>query len=86
MRISTYREIPRKLDDAKFFHFLVVCLDNPIKKALGVIARKGAKKKEVLVIFCVFSEIGIHYFDSIIIHLGLLIDRSVANLKTEALL
>ena len=35
--------------------------------------------------FCVFSEIGIQYFDSIIIHLGLLINRSVANPKIEAL-
>ena len=53
---------------------------------LGVIEGKEATKIEVLVIFCVFSEIGIQYFDSIIIHLGLLINRSVANPKIEALL
>ena len=50
---------------------------------------KKRRKIEVLVIFCVFSEIGIQYFDSIIIHLlrvGLLINRSVANPKIEALL
>ena len=54
--------------------------------ALGVIGGKEATKIEVLVIFCVFSVIGIQYFDSIIIHLGLLINRSVANPKITALL
>ena len=54
--------------------------------ALGIIEGKKATKTEVLVIFYVFSEIGIEYFDSIIIHLGLLINRSVANPKIEALL
>ena len=54
--------------------------------ALGVIEGKEATKIEFLVILCVFSEIGIQYFDSIIIHLGLLINRSVANPKIEALL
>ena len=54
--------------------------------ALGVIEGKEATKIRILVIFCVFSEIGIQYFDSIIIHLGLLINRSVANPKIEALL
>ena len=47
---------------------------------------KKRQKIEVLVIFCVFSEIGIQYFDRILIHLGLLINRSVANPKIEALL
>ena len=47
--------------------------------ALGVIEGKEAAKIEVLVIFCVFSEKGIQYFDSIIIHLGLVINRPVAN-------
>ena len=54
--------------------------------ALGVIEGKEATKIEVLVIFCVFSEIGIQYFDSIIIHLGPLMNRSVANPKIETLL
>ena len=54
--------------------------------ALGVSEGKEATKIEVLVIFCVFSEIGIQYFDSIIIYLGLLINPSVANPKIEALL
>ena len=52
---------------------------------LGIIEGKEATKIEVLVIFCVFSERGIQYFDSIIIHLGFLINRSVANTEIEAL-
>ena len=44
---------------------------------------KKRQKIESLVIFCVFSEIGIQYFDSIIIHLGFLINRSVENIKLK---
>ena len=54
--------------------------------ALGVIEGKEATKIEVLVIFCVFSEMGIQYFNSIIIHLGLVINCPAANPKIEALL
>ena len=53
---------------------------------LGSSKEKERQKIEVLVIFCVFSEIGIHYFDSIVNHLGLLINRSVTNPNIEALL
>ena len=54
--------------------------------ALGVNKGKEATKIEVVVIFCVFLEICIEYFDSIIIHLGLFKNLSVANPKIEALL
>ena len=66
--------------------YTIFCFDNPIKWRLESSKEKKRQKIEFLVMFCVFSEIGIQYFDSIIIHLGLLINRSVANPKIEALL